>query len=276
MRRMRHGVSQHEITGLVPHLRESILSSLRGLRSIPSINSSDQGSITVLSSQPLKTCVPTSILDDLLVTSKRVPQGVGLDISVTSIRTAFMLIDEIDIPTLSWLTETYVGSRAGSTEAILDVVEELCMAISEGFKQNPVSLRFLQRHIELGRYLPESIPRRFTLGPIVNALRAHLADLYRNGDLTGSAEVSSLLYICFILLIANNALVLQLLSEMLDLLQIASSTTNLLATQPSVALRPTSSPEPSIQESSGQNFTGFDAFCVSEGVSKGNLIPMGE
>lgn len=174
------------------HLRQSILSALRGFRlstsSLPLVMNE------ISPSQPFKTWVPTLILQNLLVMSQHVPHSPGLDISVMSIRTAFTLADEIDMPTLSWLTQTYLAPRAQSTEAILDVVEELCMAISDGFRQNPTSLGLIRRYLHLARSLPESIPRNLTLGPVVNALRSYLADLYQNGDIVRNANMSLVLF----------------------------------------------------------------------------------
>lgn len=140
-------------------------------------------------------CVPTLILRQLLIradaTHSQRSEEIQIEISIRSLQTAFLTIEHISIPTLSWLTQHYLGAHNFSKGATFDMVEALIQSTSQS--PSTTRLTLLRRYVDLCITLPISIPRTCTLAPVVNVLNCYATAAAGSADVVAcNIEVSNL------------------------------------------------------------------------------------
>ena len=156
-------------------------------RNITSHLGQRQATPTITSMHSFSICVPTLILCQLLIHEQTT--GIQLDINISSLQSNFLNVDHIDIPTLSWLTQRYLGIHEFSEGAILDVVEALIQSAAEAPSMTRLTL--LRCYVDLCITLPERNPQAIMLTPIVNVLSRYVTAAAASAEVVASnTEVS--------------------------------------------------------------------------------------
>jgi hypothetical protein len=183
-----HGIVHREVTGPTKHLRELVLSSLRGLRQVADSNrdpNSDrkkqmQASKTEAVLVSFKVWIPESIVILLLVHSESVidcpsrPVATNRDLDghISTLRTLFTM-HEIDAAALASIIQTRVQPER-SSGAMLKVVGAFVRAISNAGDKKTTEL-LLHHYINVFSYFPPPISER-AYGPLRRAIEQDTAE----------------------------------------------------------------------------------------------------
>jgi hypothetical protein len=180
-----HGIVHHEVTGPTKHLRELVLSSLRGLRQVADSNrdpNSDrkkqvQASKTEAVLVSFKVWIPESIVILLLVHSESVvdcpSRPVATNRDLDSTLCTLFTMHEIDAAALASIIQTRVQPER-SSGAMLKVVGAFVSAISNAGDKKTTEL-LLHHYINVFSYFPPSISE-CAYGPLRRAIEQDTAE----------------------------------------------------------------------------------------------------
>jgi hypothetical protein len=183
LQRIVHGILHREVEGSIEHLQQLVRSSLRGLREVPTSNSTKKRKGPERSeteSSRLKMWVPLSMLIALtavtgnhlsLSTSIGSASSLGarLNVDLSTLRHAFTM-PTIDASTLATLIQHFLPTTPAST-SLIPVTRTFLEAISMAPNGEAI-YQLLCRFVITCSYLPPTISREYTLDLIDRACKA--------------------------------------------------------------------------------------------------------